>query len=510
MSPSRESLRLLLVEDSRPDRVLLMRLLRDTPFEATSVERLRDAIDRCRERDSIPDVILLDLSLPDAAGLEAVAGLRAQAWAMPIVVLTGDTSPGLGAEAMRAGADDFLVKGQVDGDSLTRALSFAIERGRRLEATERLARAEGLASLGRLAASVAHEINNPLQYIRHDLSQVGARLRSLPPPAELGDTLELLDQATEGVEHVAEVVSDLRALGKVGDRRVDRVEIAALVATAIRLTHNELHHRARVVVEVPEGLTLVAYPTRLLQALTNLLLNAAQSIEMGSASDHQVSVGATASDDAVVITVEDTGRGMPPELLARVTDAFVTTRAQGTGLGLALVEDVMAEHRGSVVIESAPAQGTRVRLTLPRHNGLQPPAALPAASVAALAVRRRVLLVDDDDLVRRAVRAILAQRHDVTDVASGREALAALAVDARYDALVVDLMMPDVSGAQLLSVIEARWPHLRSRVIVSSGAALTDEAERVLTSSVTLLPKPFGPEALHEAVEAVAGGGDPR
>ena len=79
LSPSRESLRLLLVEDSRPDRVLLMRLLRDTPFEATSVERLRDAIDRCRERDSIPDVILLDLSLPDAAGLEAVAGLRAQA-----------------------------------------------------------------------------------------------------------------------------------------------------------------------------------------------------------------------------------------------------------------------------------------------------------------------------------------------------------------------------------------------------------------------------------------------
>ncbi|MCA9606464.1 MAG: response regulator, partial [Myxococcales bacterium] len=346
--------RVLLVEDSAADRALIQRMLRGSEYRDVEASRIADAIAHCVEAGP-PDAVLLDLGLPDASGMDAVVAMRRAAPRTPIVVLTGNTLPEAGREAVRSGADDYLVKDALDADRLQRTLSLAIERAQRTQMTERLAVAEGLASLGRLAASVAHDVNNPTTYARANLEIVSRHLevlRAEHPDARLDDAARLVAEARVGIDHVVSIVADLRALGRISERTPERVDLASVVRTACRLTRNELYHRARVNVEVEEGIGIAAYRTRLLQAISNVLLNAAQSFEAGRASKNTVEVRLRKVGEAVEIAIRDTGRGMPPHLLARAFEPFFTARADGTGLGLALVREIVEEHEGTVRIES--------------------------------------------------------------------------------------------------------------------------------------------------------------
>ncbi|MEZ4336207.1 MAG: ATP-binding protein, partial [Sandaracinaceae bacterium] len=415
-----------------------------------------------------------------------------------------------GREAVRSGADDYLVKDALDADRLQRTLSLAIERAQRTQMTERLAVAEGLASLGRLAASVAHDVNNPTTYARANLEIVSRHLevlRAEHPDARLDDAARLVAEARVGIDHVVSIVADLRALGRISERTPERVDLASVVRTACRLTRNELYHRARVNVEVEEGIGIAAYRTRLLQAISNVLLNAAQSFEAGRASKNTVEVRLRKVGEAVEIAIRDTGRGMPPHLLARAFEPFFTARADGTGLGLALVREIVEEHEGTVRIESEVGIGTTVVMTLPLTNRLVPTALVAAPTPSLTGRRHRVLIVDDDALVRRAMARVLRD-HDVVQAGDGEEALTLLEEDADYDVIITDVMMPNVYGPELVATLAQRWPELGPRVVLCTGGTLTPEAEALVGAAPTLIEKPIRAAELIATVERIAARAD--
>ena len=499
-------LRVLLVEDSAADVAWLRRLVPSDRFELVVRSRMADAV-RSFATEVPPDVVLLDLGLPDARGLEAVDVMRRAARLVPIVVLTGNSRPELGREAVRGGADDFLLKGQIDADRLVRTLDLAIERTKRASIAERLTQSEGLASLGRLAASVAHDVNNPATYIRLSLdlaAQHVGELRVLYSDARLDECATLLSEAREGAEHIVALVADLKALGRAERRTVEIVSLDSVIATACRLAKNELYHRAHLTVDVEPGLELKGYRTRLLQAVSNLLLNAAQAFDAGQASDNEVAVRARRRGGSLEIVVSDSGRGMPAHIRDTAFEPFVTTRPGGTGIGLALVRAIAEEHGGTVLLDSELGRGTEVSLILPLQNVLvldtvPPPISLRAPAPAGL----RILLVDDDDLVRRAITRIL-RGHDVVGAAGGEEALRLLEENANFDVIITDLMMPNMYGPELLARIEATWPELAQRAVVCTGGAMTAEAERLLAARATVVQKPVGREDLLAAVDRAA------
>jgi CheY-like chemotaxis protein len=204
----------------------------------------------------------------------------------------------------------------------------------------------------------------------------------------------------------------------------------------------------------------------------------------------------------VSVSVADDGAGIAPEVWSHLFEPFYTTKGgRGSGLGLAAVYGTVKAHRGGVDVRSAPGQGTTVTLWLP---AIPPPApAAGAAEPAAGPGRRRFLVVDDEPLVRAALDRLLRRGgHEVLLAEGGRAGLEVLARErGRIDAVFLDLMMPDVSGAEVLRLLRADEPELP--VIVSSGFAGEGEAERLAGEpGVQVLPKPFSLAELNRVLAA--------
>jgi PAS domain S-box-containing protein len=368
---------------------------------------------------------------------------------------------------------------------------------RRMEAQLRLA--DRLASVGTLAAGVAHEINNPLAFVLANLEYAIRELRSGRAGPEVVTALE---EAREGGARVREIVRDLKTFSRADDSVRERLDVARVLRSAISLAANELRSRARLEVELEPTAPVLASEHRLGQVFLNLLINAAQAIPEGQTEQHLVRASAGMHPDGRVrVEVSDDGAGIPPEIRARIFDPFFTTKAVGvgTGLGLSICHGIVAGLGGEITVEGEPGKGSTFRVLLPAA-----PAAgeSPAAPAPPLPVRRaRVLVVDDEPLVRRAVQRILSPPHDVQVQSDGREALATLLGEGGYDLVLCDLMMPGMSGMELHRRVAERAPALAARFVFLTGGAFTpgarDFLQRVPNPRVE---KPFEPAALRELV----------
>jgi len=267
-----------------------------------------------------------------------------------------------------------------------------LERSRR-EAVEKLAvserrraQSEKLATIGRLSANVAHELNNPIAYVRSNLNFLEREVLgagSGPSP----DVREAFQDVASGVERIRQIVSDLQGFSRMDGALEPTVcSLAEVVKDAARLASVRLKHVARLRVEVPEALPEVfAVRRRLAQVILNLLVNAGDALESRQSHEGEVRVVGLVEGSSVTLLVEDNGPGFAPEVLPRLFEAFFTTKEpeKGTGLGLALSREFVEQFGGTLSAENRSEGGARLRITLPAHERRQPePQSAQAALVA--------------------------------------------------------------------------------------------------------------------------------
>jgi signal transduction histidine kinase len=376
--PKSEITRVLLVEDNPGDARLIREMLKEASarFELTRVERLDEGLKRLGEETF--DVMLLDLNLADSQGLDTFVQAHAQAPGVPIVVLTGLADEVLGVKAVQGGAQDYLVKGQVEGNPLARALHYAIERKRaeealkeyseRLqemveertkelrEAQEELVRQEKLAILGQLAGGVAHELRTPLGSIKNAAYFLNMVLED--PDPETKEMLEILEREVATSERVISSLLDFARAELPIRREVDVNEVVREALSRAAVPEN-----VEVVRQFDESLpTILADPDQLVEVFENIILNAIQAMTLptpvGISEGGRLVVKTSEvfqkppRSGWVAISITDTGCGIPEENLGKVFEPLFTTKAKGIGLGLAIVKMLVEGHGGSIEVQS--------------------------------------------------------------------------------------------------------------------------------------------------------------
>jgi two-component system cell cycle sensor histidine kinase/response regulator CckA len=396
-----------------------------------------------------------------------------------------------------------------DGGGLLGAVLVLQDISEKRRLQRELELADRLASLGMLAAGVAHEINNPLTFVLANLDEIVEGLSALggrlPELEELG---QLAKEARTGVGRIQDVVADLRSLSRPEPEK-RRGEVRRALGWALDVAGPELQRRARLHIHLGELPAVAMDETRLGQVLINLLVNATQAIPEGSPSEHTIHVTAQATEREVLVEVHDTGCGMTPEVLRRIFEPFFTTKGagQGSGLGLSISRGVLEAVGGRIEAESRLGSGSTFRVYLPKHEPATEGTAVVAEPPPREApFRAQILLIDDEPLVRRAIRRILSSGHEVTGVGSARQALALLRSGQRFDLLLCDMMMPEQTGADLYEILLEAAPGQAARMVFVTGAIFTARTlEFSRTSRQPRLDKPFSPSALLDLVGRLLG-----
>jgi two-component system NtrC family sensor kinase len=503
------ALRVLQVEDDPDDAMLAQRALRGRDFaiqRSTTLAEAREAL-----QAGAFDCVLLDLNLPDAWGMDSIAGVAGLG--VPIVALTG-LDESVGVEALRAGATDFLAKDHLRPRDLVRVVRHAVERQRLDDVRRRLAEAERDAAVGRLAAGLAHEVNNPAAFMIANLDIFkeyvagmsrfveGARAlaeRAGPEhlaafealeaeyqvAAGLEDTRQVIDEHGQGVRRITALVRTLGTFGGNGGGGTAPVDLAEVLRDAAAMAMVEIKGRA-VLEEAIEPLPPVhGDRTALARTFLDLLLNAAEAMPDDD-PEHTIRLAAHRQDDRVRVTVQDNGRGIPAADLRRVFHPFFTTKVgvRAAGLGLTHAAEIARRHGGHIDVESELGVGSSFTVDLPVARGQ---------------AGGRVLLFEPDLEWLRTWGRGLQDAHDVALAADLDEALALLEGPHPFD--VVVCRGPGGAGASLRDALRWHRPDLLERVLV----CLDDEAPFDADLGGAAVPDPVTIEGLRLAIAGRLG-----
>ena len=361
----------------------------------------------------------------------------------------------------------------------------AEEEGQKLRV--QLQQSQRMESLGTLAGGVAHDMNNVLGAI---LGLASAHIGTLPNGSPLHQALDTICKATE---RGGKMVKSLLSFARQTPAENRELDLNTILREQMDLLERTTLAKVRLQLDLdPELRPIRGDANALAHAFMNLSVNAADAMpETGTLSLSTRNV----DGNWIEIVVEDTGMGMPKEVLEKAIDPFFTTKGvgKGTGLGLTMVHASVTAHRGHLSIQSEPGQGTRVVLRFP---ACEREALMAVAATAEVALfpqgALKVLLVDDDELIQTSVQMLLeVLGHTVTPAQSGEEALALVAGGFNPDLVILDMNMPGLGGAGTLPRLRALCP--RVPVLLSTGR--TDQTALALALAhpgVTLLAKPFG------------------
>jgi C4-dicarboxylate-specific signal transduction histidine kinase len=385
-----------------------------------------------------------------------------------------------------------------------------------------LVQTDRLTTLGRLAASVAHEINNPAAFLMLGLEHLARLLDE--PEGEGGVGSEegrreagmLVQQLSDSLQRIADIVRDLRLFsGPIRQRSGSeaRADVNRAVQSALTLTRSQLVERARLMVDLEPVPPARIDQGRLAQVLVNLLVNAAQAIPAEDGREHRIQVITRAAAGQIEIEVSDTGSGIAPEDLSRIWAPFFTTKetGAGTGLGLSISRDIIERAGGQIDVVSPaledPAggrRGSRFIVHLAQASASLTPGPRSSAPAPASSVRRkRVLVVEDEVLLASALAQQLSEHHDVRVTNTGARALELLATDT-FDVVLSDVRMPELAGDALYVQACARYPRYRNAFIFMTGIGFgTDLGRLQELYQRPILEKPFPLERLLAAIAAV-------
>jgi len=366
------------------------------------------------------------------------------------------------------------------------------------ESKDRIARtafADRMVSIGTLSGGIAHEINNPLAVVSANLELLS-----------LDHDDDLIRDALHSVERISTIVRGLMRLARADTDQRTKLDLHHVLELAIGVTSNEVRHRARLVKHYGAPPMVDGNEARLGHVFINLLINAAEAIPDGHADRNEITI-ATRSDSAgwAVVEIHDTGAGIPAAAQGRIFNPFFTTKpvGKGTGLGLAICRTIVRSLGGEIAVRSEPDKGSMFSVTLPPTNSAaKAPAPAPLTHQHA-ARRGKLLIVDDEVLFSGSLRRLFANECDVTVVNSGREALGRLRAGERFDVILCDLMMPEVSGVELYTELLHIAPEQTGGMIFLTGGAFSRSSQQFLESITNRwFEKPCN---LHELRTAVRG-----
>ncbi|MGN6110358.1 MAG: hybrid sensor histidine kinase/response regulator [Kofleriaceae bacterium] len=404
---------------------------------------------------------------------------------------------------------DALPVMRSDG-AISHVVATRVDIGAQRRAEEVMRVNDRLAAVGTLAAGVAHEINNPLTYVATNLEILREAVEAVRPAlGEPGyaEAITALDETGVGIDRVTHIVRDLRRLSRPDERSTTAIDLDALVESCVRMASLEIRHRAAVECRYGAPPRVAGNEARLSQVFLNLLINAAQACSVEHRATHAIRIATRGSPDGAhaIVEISDTGRGIEPDVIERIFDAFFTTKpiGVGTGLGLSICHGIVKQHDGTIEVESEPGRGATFRVALPAMTGPQR-AALVAPTATVHTARIRLLVVDDEVSIARSLERMLRE-HDVTVAHSARAALALLE-RTRFDVVLSDVMMPDIDGVELYRracLVEPRYA--RAFLFMTGGIVQPQVGDELAALGPPTLFKPFTRQQVLAAIAEVSG-----
>ncbi len=506
---TKEFIRLLTVEDNAGHAELIRRAFESTgtPFEMVLAESLAAA--RRALQETVPDVMLVDLLLPDGRGVELLPGERKVSY--PIIIMTSHGDEQVAVEALKAGAFDYVVKTERSLVELPKIVGRALREwdlirqreqaeAQRANLEEQLRQAKKLETIGTLAGGIAHDFNNILSPI---LGYAEMALQDVDPQSRVHSDLCHIIRAGK---RARALVQHILIFSRQNEPERKRVEMQPLLGEALDLLKASLPRTIEIETRIdPDCGPVLADPTQLVQLVMNLGTNAYHAMRETGGRLEIVLEPVTGEDGAALIClrVRDNGHGMDAATQERIFDPFFTRKGvrEGTGLGLSVVHGIVKSHGGEIEIDSALGRGTEVRVYLPRVEG----EILPEASDVILRPgSERVLLIDDEEEVMQLCREILERLgYDVRAFVSPVRALEEWSVQPEeFDVVVTDQTMPGMSGLELAEKLR----RVRDDVPIVLTTGFSEEVtheELVRVGIGALLLKPIVAHDFSQAIRSV-------
>lgn len=375
-----EPIRVLLVDDEADFRQTVAKRLIKRGIETREAGCGEDCLEALKKGPA--DIVVLDVKMPGMNGIETLHHIKKEYPRTQVIMLTGHATTQDGVDGIKSGAFDYLSKpielehllGKIKQahDKIVRDQEKEQETAFRARMEQQMIATERLASLGTLAAGVAHEINNPLAIIRESAGWMGCVLRKeemigIPRRSDLELALGKIEK---GVERVRRITLQLLESVKQTDSLLSEVNVEELVGETAELIGKEAEAKdIRIFIDAEsETRPIWTDPYKLRQVLINLLTNGVYAAGRGGA----VSVTIRSIREEIAITVQDTGQGIPKENLSRIFEPFFSTKppGEGTGLGLFVTRSIIEKLGGGIAVTSELGKGAAFEIRLPSHPGM--------------------------------------------------------------------------------------------------------------------------------------------
>jgi signal transduction histidine kinase len=501
-----KTLEILLVEDNPGDARLILEMLRNIPNNKIANLGSLSAALRYLEHHT-PDILLLDLGLPDSQGLDTVKKVVSRMPALPIIVLTGIGDDKLAVDAIKAGAQDFMVKGLVEPEVLMRSFRYSMERKhieeelykhrehleelvkkRTHELEEKYAQLEEeildrkraeeekkklenqliqtqkMEALGRFAGGIAHDLNNILYPMIINTEML---LEDTAPSSSLH---KILKQVLDGAYRQKELIKQILSFSRKNDQEFNPVRLSPLIKEILKFIRPALPSTISIKEDIhTEPDTIMGDPTQIYQVIMNLCKNASDAIgekdgtievRLDNINLKQIPAHFDISPGEYLrIIVSDTGCGITSEVMNQIFDPFYTTKAvgKGSGMGLAVVHGILKSHNGAITVESEPGKGSQFIVYLPAAYKKMRRKNRSRANDIPVKFKGRILLIDDEESILTSVQNALKRLdYVVVPVKDSMEALHLFGSDPdAFDLVITDLTMPHLSGMDLSSKLLA-------------------------------------------------------
>lgn len=354
---------------------------------------------------------------------------------------------------------------------------------------EQLLQREKLAAVGQLVSGVAHELNNPLAGVMAFAQLLEAA------PGSVDEQRDAVRAIHKEAKRAARIVSNLLLFARERDPERTRTDLNAVMLDALELRRYVLRtQQVEVITDLDPALPAVwADPFQLQQVVLNLVTNAEYALK-GMERRKTITLRTRLAGNRVVASVSDNGTGIKAEVIDRVFNPFFTTKdvGEGTGLGLSISHGIIRQHGGQISVESVPGEGATFLIDLPLSPLANPKPQSELGTARRGSGSSSFLIVDDEPSLRRAlVRYLEREGHSVDTAATGAEALSRMAAR-RYDAILLDLRMPDIAGGGVYSRLLEEDPEHAARVVFATGDTESDGAREFLREAGRpCVSKPF-------------------